>query len=129
MSYDLFIVDKDVPEPEWFDVCERDGEHVRTAHGHYFNYTYNLSAFFTDYKVHPKHDLDGLTAGGRSPYRQGVERHLLGTIVCFARQIQSAELLGQRGQRHRMFETDIRLLPGTPGLYREGTLLRGNDGR
>lgn len=36
MSYDLFIVDKDVPEPEWFDVCERDGEHVRTAHGHYF---------------------------------------------------------------------------------------------
>lgn len=29
MSYDLFIVDKDVPEPEWFDVCERDGEHVR----------------------------------------------------------------------------------------------------
>ena len=52
MSYDLFIVDKDVPEPEWFDVCERDGEHVRTAHGHYFNYTYNLSAFFTDYKVH-----------------------------------------------------------------------------
>lgn len=40
MSYDLFIVDKDVPEPEWFDVCERDGEHVRTAHGHYFNYTY-----------------------------------------------------------------------------------------
>lgn len=28
MSYDLFIVDKDVPEPEWFDVCERDGEHV-----------------------------------------------------------------------------------------------------
>lgn len=34
MSYDLFIVDKDVPEPEWFDVCERDGEHVRTAHGH-----------------------------------------------------------------------------------------------
>ena len=63
MSYDLFIVDKDVPEPEWFDVCERDGEHVRTAHGHYFNYTYNLSAFFTDYKVHPKHDLDGLTAG------------------------------------------------------------------
>lgn len=63
MSYDLFIVDKDVPEPEWFDVCERDGEHVRTAHGHYFNYTYNLSAFFTDYKGHPKHDLDGLTAG------------------------------------------------------------------
>ena len=64
MSYDLFIVDKDVPEPEWFDVCERDGEHVRTgAHGRYFNYTYNLSAFFTDYKVHPKHDLDGLTAG------------------------------------------------------------------
>lgn len=54
MSYDLFIVDKDVPEPEWFDVCERDGEHVRTAH--YFNYTYNLSAFFTDYKGHP--DLD-----------------------------------------------------------------------
>ena len=45
MSYDLFIVDKDVPEPEWFDVCERDCEHVRTAHGHYFNYTYNLSAF------------------------------------------------------------------------------------
>lgn len=35
MSYDLFIVDKDLPEPEWFDVCERDGEHVRTAHGHY----------------------------------------------------------------------------------------------
>lgn len=63
MSYDLFIVDKDLPEPEWFDVCERDGEHVRTAHGHYFNYTYNLSAFFTDYKVNPKHDLDGLTAG------------------------------------------------------------------
>lgn len=126
MSYDLFIVDKDVPEPEWFDVCERDGEHVRTAHGHYFNYTYNLSAFFTDYKVHPKHDLDGVDGrGGRSPYRQGVERHLLGTIVCFARQIQSAELLGQRGQRHRMVETDIRLLPGTPGLYREGNAPKG----
>lgn len=65
MSYDLFIVDKDVPEPEWFDVCERDGEHVRTgAHGRYFNYTYNLSAFFTDYKVHPKHDLAVVTADG-----------------------------------------------------------------
>lgn len=65
MSYDLFIVDKDVPEPEWFDVCERDGEHVRGtgAHVRYFNYTYNLSAFFTAYKVNPKHDLDGLTAG------------------------------------------------------------------
>lgn len=29
MSYDLFIVDKDLPEPEWFDVCELDGEHGR----------------------------------------------------------------------------------------------------
>lgn len=47
MSYDLFIVDKDLPEPEWFDVCELDGEHGRTgAHSRYFNYTYNLSAFF-----------------------------------------------------------------------------------
>ncbi|QSY59642.1 hypothetical protein [Bifidobacterium longum] len=64
MSYDLFIVDKDLPEPEWFDVCELDGEHGRTvAHGRSFNYTYNLSAFFTDYKVNPIHDLDGLTAG------------------------------------------------------------------
>lgn len=64
MSYDLFIADKDLPEPEWFDVCELDGEHGRTgAHGRYFNYTYNLSAFFTDYKVNPIHDLDGLTAG------------------------------------------------------------------
>lgn len=64
MSYDLFIVDKALPEPEWFYVCELDGEHGRTgAHGRHFNYTYNLSAFFTDYKVNPKHDLDGLTAG------------------------------------------------------------------
>lgn len=113
MSYDLFIVDKDLPEPEWFDVCERDGEHVRTgAHGRYFNYTYNLSAFFTDYKVNPIHDLDGLTAGeAAARIDKALKRHLLGTIVCFARQIQSAELLGQRGQRHRMVGTDTRLLP------------------
>lgn len=64
MSYDLFIVDKDVPEPEWFDVCERDGEHVRTAHGHYFNYTYNLSAFFTSFRA----GMPGISMpGGTAP--------------------------------------------------------------
>jgi hypothetical protein len=130
MSYDLFIVDKDVPEPEWFDVCERDGEHVRTAHGHYFNYTYNLSAFFTDYKVHPKHDLDGLTAGeAAARIDKALKDICLEPLYVLRGKYNPPKLLGQRGQRHRMVETDIRLLPGTPGLYREGTLLRGNDGR
>ena len=127
MSYDLFIVDKDVPEPEWFDVCERDGEHVRTAHGHYFNYTYNLSAFFTDYKVHPKHDLDGLTAGeAAARIDKALKDIYLEPLYVLRGKYNPPNYWGSVD---RMVETDIRLLPGTPGLYREGTLLRGNDGR
>lgn len=64
MSYDLYVVRPDIPEDCWYYVCDRDHEERSyDQYGRYFNYTYNLSAFFTDYKVHPKHDLDGLTAG------------------------------------------------------------------
>lgn len=71
MSYDLYIT------PRGYDNCERD-EHgwlreeldwEGACHGHlgecpgaYFNYTYNLSKFFSKYHVNPIHDLDGLSA-------------------------------------------------------------------
>ena len=65
MSYDLYVVDPAVSEDDLYDVCDRyEGEpHWGDApRGLYFNYTYNLCGFFSDYGVRPTTDLDGLTA-------------------------------------------------------------------
>lgn len=65
MSYDLYVVDPTVSEDDLYDVCDRyEGETHwgDRPKGLYFNYTYNLCKFFSDYGVRPTTDLDGLTA-------------------------------------------------------------------
>lgn len=64
MSYDLYVHEKTIPDDQLYDACDRydDYHWADTSRGKYFNYTYNLSQFFTQYKVNPKRDLHGLTA-------------------------------------------------------------------
>lgn len=64
MSYDLYVVDKAIGMDDLHDECTSGDMPWSTGQerGRYFNYTYNLSAFFTKYEVNPIHDLDGLQA-------------------------------------------------------------------
>lgn len=64
MSYDLYVVRRDIPENFWGYVCDRDHEERSyDQYGRYFNYTYNLGPFFAAYHVRPSTDLDGKTGG------------------------------------------------------------------
>lgn len=56
MSYDLYVVRRDIPENFWDYGYDPDYDY-----GCYFNYTYNLGPFFAAYHVHPSTDLDGKT--------------------------------------------------------------------
>ncbi|PWG66626.1 hypothetical protein [Bifidobacterium callitrichidarum] len=64
MSYDLYVADKAVEEDHLYDECPLGDFSLGddSERGRYFNYTYNLSEFFTEYGVNPIHDLDGLQA-------------------------------------------------------------------
>lgn len=63
MSYDLYVHRPDIPEDCLHDLYHIDdyvsNDYTRVR---YFNYTYNLSKFFTDFHVNPRRDLDGKTA-------------------------------------------------------------------
>lgn len=64
MSYDLYVVRRDIPEDCWYYVCDRDyDERTYDQFGRHFNYTYNLGPFFAAYHVRPSTDLDGKTGG------------------------------------------------------------------
>lgn len=56
MSYDLYVVRRDIPENFWDYGYDPDYDY-----GCYFNYTYNLGPFFAAYHVRPSTDLDGKT--------------------------------------------------------------------
>lgn len=56
MSYDLYVVRRDIPENFWDYGYDPDYDY-----GCYFNYTYNLVPFFAAYHVRPSTDLDGKT--------------------------------------------------------------------
>lgn len=58
MSYDLYVVRRDIPENFWDYGYDPDYDY-----GCYFNYTYNLGPFFDAYHVRPSTDLDGKTGG------------------------------------------------------------------
>lgn len=63
MSYDLYVHEKTIPDDQLYETCDHDWHWLATSpRGKYFHYTYNLSRFFTQYKVNPKRDLHGLTA-------------------------------------------------------------------
>lgn len=65
MSYDIYIHDPNLSDDEIYSVCS-DDPRLRTnpaSKGAYFNYTYNLSRFFSFIRCNPMHELDGLTAG------------------------------------------------------------------
>lgn len=54
MSYDLYVVRRDIPENFWDYGYDPDYDY-----GCYFNYTYNLGPFFAAYHVRPSTDSDG----------------------------------------------------------------------
>lgn len=63
MSYDLYVYRADIPE----DCACAIGYHDEYADDDlkrvkYFNFTYNLSDFFTRFHVNPRKDLDGKSA-------------------------------------------------------------------
>lgn len=58
MSYDLYVVRRDIPENFWDYGYDPDYDY-----GCYFNYTYNLGPFFAAYHVRPSTDSDGKTGG------------------------------------------------------------------
>lgn len=63
MSYDLYVHRPDIPEDCLHDLyCIDDYVSNDYTRVRYFNYTYNLSKFFTAYHVNPKRDMDGKTA-------------------------------------------------------------------